>query len=86
MATADDYRLAMENCVAKAELAKLQEIKDAWLNLRESYGLLLQAHIAEASLKSPLIGRRLDRTDITRRDGRTALASTIDRPFQAPSP
>jgi len=64
---ADEYHLAIENCVVRAELSTLQEISDAWLNLRDSYALLLQAHLDEALFTCPLIGGRPDRRDVKER-------------------
>ena len=42
MAKADDYRRGIESCTIRAELAHSIEMKDLWLQMRDSYRHLLQ--------------------------------------------
>ena len=41
MATPNEHRLSQEGCRISAELALNEELRQAWLNIADSYGLLL---------------------------------------------
>lgn len=56
MAKTYDYRLAREKCAVRAAVAQDKEIKRLWLNLCDSYALLLKAEtqFSDGALIRPL--------------------------------
>ena len=56
MATTNEHRLSEEGCRISAELALNEALRQAWLNIADSYGLLLMMD-NNLSGHTPLVGR-----------------------------
>ena len=58
MATADDYRLAYERCLNSARMASDRNLGQTWLELADSYRLLLMLDEVLADRGPPIAGGR----------------------------